>query len=283
MILLLILVSFFHNSGAAMELACAFVHGLGRNGTFRVRHGLPRYWGWTGAMVQPYCNHQSYMDANTIVHPWSSPRLHDVACATLKKHQNNATRVVVFTHSMGNLIFAAAMQSGKCFLRRHTDAWVVMGAPWHGLTRENMARIAWLCRHTGDRTCDAHTGLPGPSMQSLSADTPGLLSLATVATRQAAVYLCGNLAFGVFSRFSIPLVLFGAIVLQQPVWGSDGMVLTSACLAPATRHVRTYVVSLNHADTAGRTRAFELHSWYADVLTHIWASVEDSRRLFPQE
>lgn len=254
----------------AMKLACAFVHGLGRNGTFSVRRSLPQYWGWTRVMVKQHCHYQSYMDANTLVNPWSSPRLHNVACATLLRHRNNGTRVVVFTHSMGNLIFASALKTGVCSLRR-TDAWVVMGAPWRGLTEKNMARLSWICRHIGHATCDARTGLVGASLRSLATGTPGLTSLATVAAKQATAHLCGSSAIGVISRFTLPLLAFGVIVLQHPISGSDGMVLTHDCLAPASGvqvPVPTYVLPLNHADTAGRTLSLGLYRWYTAVLTH---------------
>eukprot|EP00667_Euglena_gracilis_P029547 EG_transcript_39334 len=127
---------------SAAPLHCAFIHGSGialSPKDTRVREDYAGYWG----SVKNYakCDTYSFMYANTVDQAWHDDRLIRLACTTAlgvpdhpstPEHNPTIRNTVVFTHSMGNLVFAEALRAGYCNLDP-SAWWATVAPPWTGV------------------------------------------------------------------------------------------------------------------------------------------------------
>lgn len=244
---------------------CVFIHGLGFNGSFRVVDRPPRrYWGPIDHYVRHNCDTQAYTEGDTIHFAWSAPELHELVCEAMRPPSPSDT-VIAVTHSMGNLILAAALQSERCTLGDR-DTWVTIGAPWRGIPAAMMARLRTLCQYVQHRLC--HQGALSASLRSLSASTPGLPRLVDVATRYARLGLCGTSAWGEDfwgSWHTWQLVLLGWY-LRVP-WLSDGLVSLEDCVLGGGGMM---LLPVNHADLSAKNPSHMMALWYHWVTA--WAA-----------
>jgi len=142
------------------SLHCAFMHGAGEDGPTNTNSkytvypdsfdapqadlptlaslGLPttllKYWGSSGIdQFLPKCFSATFYLTNTFDFAWDSPHYADLACEIIKppEEARKKEKVIIITHSMGNLIFANALLTNKC-AKKPDDRWLSFIAPWKG-------------------------------------------------------------------------------------------------------------------------------------------------------
>lgn len=221
----------------------------------------------------PFCSSFEFVHQDTQTRGWDNDDLQRAycdaaACGTLgPTHGCSAMRTggngtvikgaAVFSHSMGNLIFAAALQNKLCTLDSSAD-WYSANAPWLGSEAVpwliNICNgswyekpLQWLAEELtfceGNKTSRAY--------MSLAPGYPGLVGLQKVAKDQLSGQMCGSSALGLGSEYSAPLeALSVAVGYPGP---NDGMVTTSSCFLPGITYsqnysAKYYVSTTNHAD-----------------------------------
>jgi len=81
----------------------------------------------------PYCTSYAFVHQDTFNNGWDVPELQKAYClaATGSNTSTTISQTTVFTHSMGNLIFAGALESKHCSLD-NSSQWFSANAPWRG-------------------------------------------------------------------------------------------------------------------------------------------------------
>ena len=137
---------------------CFFVHGCGMTTTKAATATDDNgYWGGDAIIkATPQCDKRSFFWHDTTHYALDDPVLEDAVCAFLTETEDGppppastsgdsnraaaaaasapaavVERKVIFTHSMGNLMLAAAIRDGRCALGA-TASWFSAGAPWTG-------------------------------------------------------------------------------------------------------------------------------------------------------
>ncbi|KAF0691953.1 hypothetical protein As57867_016841, partial [Aphanomyces stellatus] len=99
---------------------CLFVHGMGNFIQRRdVSNSFPNYWGDMTGQAAPCCSSTKYVRWDTINYGWNSSELQLAFCdAALQVSVGAVGRtignLILVTHSMGNLIAAAAVANNVC-------------------------------------------------------------------------------------------------------------------------------------------------------------------------
>lgn len=113
---------------------CVFLHGAGYRFDQEPAHSFS-YWGNINAYTTQ-CKESWFIRRNTANRGWTSEELQTSYCAlALVNSKPNTTLItdtIIFTHSMGNLIFPTAMYKGYCELDLKTSTWVSLSAPFNG-------------------------------------------------------------------------------------------------------------------------------------------------------
>ena len=114
---------------------CVFLHGAGEKEVAPPQKTFTKYWG----NVQDYatqCGDVWFIKRDTKNNGWDTDELQRDYCATALLGSSNNSNIiqntVVFTHSMGNLILAAAIKKGYCEFDLKTSEWYTIGAPFNG-------------------------------------------------------------------------------------------------------------------------------------------------------
>jgi len=257
-------------------LHCAFLHGAGNAAPpqdLAIRRDYRGYWGALKDAVP--CDSYSFMYGNTVSGAWYTSDLMALACATALDHpyanlttaapRRDIHDTVVFTHSMGNLLFAFALEQGVCRLGP-TSWWAAAAGPWMG----SVAADNLLAYCNGTRPWSAEIKEVSDALhlcvgRNLSHSNyamqtwfPGLPALAAVSRRHVRAALCGRSALGLPSPYS-PLMAAVSRLMAVP-GPDDGMVTVESCQAGAPRGARWgenpaslfYLGDMNHADSTGR-------------------------------
>lgn len=292
---------------STLSLHCVFIHGAGEETTdYKIIEGGPReqctkhfcYWGDIHKYT-PQCESHVMIHANTVEMGWDDPRLQDLACRASIRMSNStdsngiplATNSAIFTHSMGNNIFAAALMNKRCGLGDNAF-WFAVSGPWRGTpaasslseycsgsTILNAAEreIADLLHYCVDkRTSNAY--------KSLHANYPGMRDILDYARGKVSGGMCGQSPWGVTSEYSPALEAIQELLkVPRP---NDGMVVVDSCEAiapPGTtwntkKPDRWYLGKMNHADMTCRNGNAELEihhdaepcNWYTTIMD--WAT-----------
>ena len=107
---------------------CIFVHGLGEiQASPSSAPSFEEYWNQLHGEDKPsYCKTTAFLHLNTVDYAWFDPQLQQQLCSLMKPDsQGRLVNSVVFTHSMGNLIFAGALANDVCSLAK-SSAWYVL-------------------------------------------------------------------------------------------------------------------------------------------------------------
>jgi hypothetical protein len=188
-------------------------------------------------------------------------------CDVASLGTGNIRDTIVFTHSMGNIIFAAALRSGLCTLDT-SASWYAVSAPVSGskaadvldkvcesqsILEEPLRELATLMHY-----CQSdQPGPPNLAYESMQTTNPMFDGLVNVFNAHAKGRMCGTSAFGLFSEYSLGLEAMSDMVRFGD--DNDGMVDMLSCglgLAdnlwssdPASDY---YKAAVNHADTTCR-------------------------------
>ncbi|KAG2377696.1 hypothetical protein C9374_009212 [Naegleria lovaniensis] len=123
------------SSGAAQSKpTCIFLHGAGGQEDLPPQKDFKEYWGNVLAYTD-HCGDVWFGRRDTKNRGWDDESLQDYYCSTALLGSGNSTKIqntLLYTHSMGNLIIAAAFMKGKCSIDMSTSQWFTMGAPFNG-------------------------------------------------------------------------------------------------------------------------------------------------------
>ena len=258
-------VSWLMGGAAEPELlrACVFLHGAGNPGSSPATASYKEYWGSVHDHT-PGCARRYFMHEETLRVGWEDAPLQQAVCALLREAmQPQPQQLVVFAHSMGNLVLAAALDGGLCALPP-SAAWYAIAAPWMGSKAADALGTLCAAADSGplrslvqrQRFCEGDGG--GPS--------PGYASLVTASSRRERVVarlrarvngsMCGDSAFGLWSVDSLELqALADLAAFGRP---NDGAVAVTGChpddiqsaaRSPAAAH---FTAAVNHLDLTCR-------------------------------
>eukprot|EP00996_Jenningsia_fusiforme_P002215 NODE_3050_length_1061_cov_9.063241_g2801_i0.p1 GENE.NODE_3050_length_1061_cov_9.063241_g2801_i0~~NODE_3050_length_1061_cov_9.063241_g2801_i0.p1 ORF type:complete len:314 (+),score=40.54 NODE_3050_length_1061_cov_9.063241_g2801_i0:58-942(+) len=246
---------------AAMGLHCAFIHGSGvKVEKPSIETSFPSYWGKVHELT-PACTTRSFLISNTVKTNWSDSTLLSGSCAAAQGPV--ITNTAVFSHSMGNLIFAEALRTGTCSLGKGSF-WFTTAAVWGGAAAAsdleaycNGSRpLSRIVRVIADELGYCQGASASPAYRSMEPENPRLRSLLPIA-KTATGAICGTSALGIPSIYSAPLDAIQSIAhLDKP---NDGMVSLEHCQlanphAPWQGNASSLFMTgrLNHADSTCR-------------------------------
>jgi len=205
---------------------------------------------------------------------WNTTQLQQVVCSasTFDQPANDKFLIknkILFVHSMGNLILAAAIRNKMCDIDLQTTSWYSISKPANGSTVA--ATLKTLCADIEIETqieylqgiCVDHQ--PGPAYQSMIPGAPGLSALYPIFEQKIVGSMCGTSSLGLISPYAAALTLVAKLgKLEKP---NDGMVWYESCniVIPGVRPSpsptsKGYIAALNHADVTCRNG----DGWWGD-------------------
>lgn len=223
------------------------------------------YWG--GADIEkwtPFCTSRTFIHEDTTNNGWDSVHLQERYCKVAVGEDTDSTVIedaIVISHSMGNLVFAAAVKKGLCSLGE-SSRWYAASAPWNGSKAATWVEglcadipgastaLKWLARKLN--YCDPNTPQHATRAYiTMQAGYQGLSDLVDVAVKHVAGAMCGTSGYGITSKYSVSLEALSVAVAYGE--DNDGMVAISSCMLPGKHYGGKpsevfYKASINHAD-----------------------------------
>ncbi|KAG7392118.1 hypothetical protein PHYPSEUDO_002342 [Phytophthora pseudosyringae] len=256
---------------------CIFLHGLGNPNEEPELQDTPELtkakFGNIGDHA-PCCLTVKYAVMNTVDYGWTNDTLQQKFCdfslsmsETSDLSSRTISNTIVVTHSMGGLVMASALATGKCNFAE-TTSWVSLSAPMTGsmagdyiqdLCDDGVSSVeADLIELVGQ--CPASAARKSVSYQGEKYSTATLNAAYTAAQTayrgNVTAAMCSNYYDGVVSKYQL-LCIAGGEVIPHKSRENDGLVEFQSCLGgldPAlfgTSYLdRFYKPELNHADTA---------------------------------
>ncbi|KAF0699087.1 Aste57867_10323 [Aphanomyces stellatus] len=250
---------------------CLFVHGLGNPFVAPISDSFSLYWGDVHKHM-PCCSSTKFVHFNTFKLGWNDPSIQQDFCNAAvqvsgAKAGQPVGKIILVTHSMGNMIAGAAVAAGKCRFSKDVT-WISSAGPMKGSKSANLF----------DRKCTEGgwndlikkplelIGIcpPTPAFHSLlyqdSTDQnthAALVALQNVRRQYVTKTLCGVDDWGLNTIFSLPFKVVGE--WTQHGDRNDGVVALGSCVegigmdgfGGATTS-KNYLGRLNHIDLAFR-------------------------------
>jgi len=143
-----------------------FLHGIGQTTTGPATTSFQTYWGSVESVVpSTLCASSVFIQQDTTTRGWDNAELQEAYCALAVGDAGSSTIIsdtVVWTHSMGNVILAAALAAGRCsFAADESSDWFAIAPPSEGAKSADM--VDGLCR-------DKQGGVLSDSLQWLAAE-----------------------------------------------------------------------------------------------------------------
>ncbi|EEY61838.1 uncharacterized protein PITG_13788 [Phytophthora infestans T30-4] len=250
---------------------CLFIHGLGiDNERAELQDSFSAYWG-NMTDHAPCCTEFKYMVWNSMETGWNNDTQQQIMCdlAASVTESGSPTEIadtIVVTHSMGGLMLAGAIATGKCSLA-NSSSWVATSPPMSGSMGANYALESCDGEHTvimeaiGNVTdqcpvlgATKSLAYEGEKLTSTEMDE-GYEAAQEVFRTHVHAAMCSNAFWGLFSLYQPLYWLLGA-ALPHKSKQNDGLVEFQSCagglpLEQFGEHYsdQFYVTSLNHADT----------------------------------
>lgn len=250
---------------------CLFIHGLGIDyAEAELQDAFTYYWGNLTDHA-PCCTDFKCMIWNSVEIGWNNDTQQQILCdlATSVTESGSPTEIadtIVVTHSMGGLMLAGAIASGKCTLAENSS-WIATSPPMAGSIGSDYAQEACAGDHTVIMEAIGNVTGQCPVLgatKSLAYEGGKVSSTELNAAYEAAqeVYrtrvhaaMCSNSYSGLFSLYQAMYWLLGA-ALPHKSGENDGLVEFQSCaggfpLEQFGDHYNDqfYVTHLNHADT----------------------------------
>ncbi|ETI37349.1 hypothetical protein F443_16648 [Phytophthora nicotianae P1569] len=256
---------------------CIFLHGLGNPNEEAELQDTPKLtkekFGDIGDHA-PCCTTVKYAVLNTVDIGWTNETLQQKFCdfslsmsETSDLTSRTISDTIVVTHSMGGLVLASALATGKCKLAASTS-WVSMSAPTMGSMAGDFLQD--IC--DGELTdvvskvmdlvgqCPVSIAKKSTYYQNGKYSTPELNAAYTAAQEayrsNVHAALCSKSYNGVLSKY-YPSCLVGGTVIPHKSKENDTLVEFQSCLGGLDPDMfgdsyldRFYSAKLNHADTA---------------------------------
>eukprot|EP01087_Luapelamoeba_hula_P001482 TRINITY_DN1119_c0_g1_i1.p1 TRINITY_DN1119_c0_g1~~TRINITY_DN1119_c0_g1_i1.p1 ORF type:complete len:509 (+),score=35.09 TRINITY_DN1119_c0_g1_i1:101-1627(+) len=245
----------------ATQRVCVFLHGSGVQHDEPTSDSFTEYWGQMGNFT-PQCSSRRFVHMDTWSRGWTSPILQKMFCQVSLDDDGSdvITNKIVFTHSMGNLILAAAIQNGVCSIDMKTTSWFAVQAPINGskgaLVLEKLCNSSdeTIRRILNDLTyCNGTAGDTAAAYKSMIPGYPGLHGVEKMIFKYSKGRLCGTSAWGLNTPYSVALSAIADVVNYGEE--NDGMVGLSACseapelnLYQPMYNATYYIPTVNHAD-----------------------------------
>jgi hypothetical protein len=250
---------------------CLFVHGMG------VDEEEPKnvdsfsyYWGNLTDHA-PCCSSMQYTVLNTVDNAWTNNTLQQKVCdrAVAVSKRSSKTVIadtIIITHSMGNLMVAGAIATGKCSLDS-SSTWVGMAGPMRGsmasdfvqdicagetnFVLEEVANITGRCPPTV-----ALKSLPSQGGNFSTAKLNAQYKAAQKAySTNVSALMCSEGYSGLHSKYQAEFWALGSVVPYKSD-ENDGMVEFESCATgiPTSKFgeswkSRFYKTKLNHYDS----------------------------------
>lgn len=210
------------------------------------------------------CDERVFLHMDTVSTFWNSTSLHSQVCDNAVGSPNGTVipgDTTVFTHSMGNLIFAGALLSARCSLSTSAK-WISMSGLWDGskaadwvstVCANGGAGIPWVLKKAATALHYCNGSTVNNAYASMATTDPGLAAgvLRRVAEKFVSASLCGTSPYGIGTKYSVELeALSTAVNYGEP---NDGMVGIDSCKLgnrsyTTDYHSNFYTGKLNHAD-----------------------------------
>ncbi|RLN54944.1 hypothetical protein BBJ29_007541 [Phytophthora kernoviae] len=256
---------------------CIFFHGLGNQDELDELQDSPKIIPTKFGDISghtPCCSTVKYAVLNTVDYGWTSDALQEKYCnisLSMSDTSDLTSRTIddtiIVTHSMGGLVMAGALATGKCSFASNTS-WVSLSPPM-----------------TGSMAVDYLQGYCNGQVGNLAVDLLKLIGQCPVSTsRRSTVYekekysstvrdvaytaaqeayrgnvtaaICSNYYVGLFSKYQMPNILAGKEIPHKST-ENDGLVEFQSCakgldssLFGTSYKDQFYMPELNHADTA---------------------------------
>ncbi|KAG7386700.1 hypothetical protein PHYPSEUDO_015380 [Phytophthora pseudosyringae] len=250
---------------------CLFIHGLGIDyAEAELQDSFTAYWGDLTDHA-PCCTDFKYMIWNSLETGWNNDTQQQILCdlAASVTDSGSPTEIadtIVVTHSMGGLMLASAIATGKCSFA-NSSSWVATSPPMSGSIGSDYAQEACNGEHTaimktiGNLTGQCPVGASTTSLAyeggelSSTGQNDGYAAAQEVYRTHVHAAMCSNSYSGLFSTYQAMYWLLGA-ALPHKSDENDGLVEFQSCagglpLDQFGDHYsdQFYVTHLNHADT----------------------------------
>lgn len=260
---------------------CVFIHGVGNTpakGSKPILTGsFAEYWGKVEAFT-PQCLSRTFLNVETVVRGWDQPSLQEQVCraatydtSTGTSSMGTISNRIIFTHSMGNMMMAGAVESKRCTIDSSTSSWYEVSGPMWGSKmasaldnicgRGDFSAFKFVATKLG--YCDGKT--VSQAYKSLEPNYPGLAGIAKTIAPRLSGAMCGTSAYGLASVYSVELAataeLAGFAGLNDGVvpWSSCSVEGKSVKFHPDYREA-WYSAVVNHIDSS----CYEGDGWYGD-------------------
>lgn len=250
---------------------CLFIHGMGVDEEEPdVVDSFSYYWGNLTDHA-PCCSSFKYTVLNTVDNGWTNGTLQQQVCDRAVSVSKRSSKTVIadtilITHSMGNLMLAGAIATGKCQLDS-SSTWVGMAGPMQGSQASDFVQ----------QTCAGETNFllekvanvtgrcpPTVALQSLPAQNgnyssdelnQAYISAQEAYTANVSALMCSDGYSGLPSKYQAQFWVLGNVVPYESD-KNDGMVEFASCAAgiPESKFGDTwkskfYKTKLNHYDS----------------------------------
>lgn len=250
---------------------CIFLHGVGQADEDKGDpvSEFPGYWGDIHKYT-PQCKERIFIREETKKRGWDSIELQESYCKIALSNQPEGDRLIrnkiLYVHSMGNLILAAAIKNRICEIDLNTTTWYDIQGPFSG--SKAASTLVEICLAVGSGWtkpvpalyyyiaskggyCVPGTNMTYQAYHTLDPTYPGLESLYPIAAKRISGFLCGDSAIGLYSIYS-PLLEILSLFVQYGE-NNDGMVPISSCNPGDADHnpdhrQPQYRGPVNHAD-----------------------------------
>ncbi|ETL49084.1 hypothetical protein L916_01374 [Phytophthora nicotianae] len=248
---------------------CIFIHGMGVPRELPENQDSLSYWGNITGHT-PCCTTVKYAVLDTINNTWTNNtqqyKVCDRALAVSKTSKDTViSDTIIVSHSMGNLMLAGAIASGKCSLDSSTT-WVGIAAPMKGSKASDFIQESCagktnfiLEKMANDNgRCPPTTALKSMPFEGESYSTPAINKAFAAAQKafqsNVSALMCSSSFWGLRSSDQTTLWALGMLG-QHHSWKNDGMVEFQSCSVgfPESKFGRTwkdrfYRTKLNHYD-----------------------------------
>ena len=248
---------------------CIFLHGIGNAKSLEPSDEYSDYWGDIH-LNTPQCKIRKFIRSETKFRGWDNQELQKEYCKLALYGQNYTNIIkdkILFVHSMGNLILAAAIKNRFCEVDTATTKWYDLNGPMMGSQAASF--LLNICNGTGyqDKVyrfiaevggyCYVEKEVPYPAYDTLAIQRRNeFIPLLGIAKSRISGILCGISSYGLQTRYGIALYLLGKLVGYPE--DHDGMVAYSSCHMglhdkfEATFESDFYLSTINHADGTAR-------------------------------
>jgi hypothetical protein len=264
---------------------CLFVHGLGYNAG-ETTSSFPDYFGKIETQAN-CCSEVKFLHIDTVNRTWFDDASTEAICNEAVAMTGSADKmaienVAIVAHSMGNLVFQAALMNQKCGLAK-SSKYIALAGPIYGSASASSAVsiIGSLPKAVQDRLCydDPNTVIDNllvkallsfglcPTRTAISSivlkgskpSTPELDAMFTAAgvqfAKSVSSSLCGVSPIGLLTTDSIQLSILGTVSGHASL-ENDGQVHIDSCRATIDRSQysnrwdggKFYIAGINHLD-----------------------------------